>query len=102
MEKPLLIILLFCICSISDGQEPDTITYKPVEYPEGFTSQLNVVYTKVKDWEGKMDIYLPPKESEPTPVVINIHGGGWNKGVKESVRTFDTTLIACKPLVVAG
>lgn len=80
----LLAIVLFV-----SAQESDT-TYKPVEYPAGFTSQLNVVYTKVKDWEGKMDIYLPSKDKGPSPVVINIHGGGWNKGVKEAQTGFNT------------
>ncbi len=65
-------------------------TYKPVEYPEGFTAQLNVVYTKVNGWEGKVDLYLPPKKNKPTPVLINIHGGGWNHGVKESQGGFNT------------
>ena len=74
---------------IARAQE-DTATYKPVEYPEGFSSQLNVVYTKVGDWEGKMDLYLPPQKNGPSPVVINIHGGGWNKGVKESQTGFNT------------
>jgi hypothetical protein len=39
--------------------QDDTAVYKPVEIPAGFTSQLNVVYTKVGDWEGRMDLYLP-------------------------------------------
>ena len=78
-----------CCSAALYGQESDT-TYRPVEYPAGFIAQLNIVYTKVKDWEGKMDIYLPPKGGEPTPVVINIHGGGWNHGVKESQTGFTT------------
>jgi acetyl esterase/lipase len=69
--------------------QEDTV-YKPVEFPEGFTSQLNVVYTQVGDWEGKMDLYLPAKANELSPVVINIHGGGWNHGVKESQTGFST------------
>lgn len=72
------------------AQTADTTTYKPVEYPQGFTAQLNVVYAKVKDWEGRMDLYLAPKEKGPSPVVINIHGGGWNHGVKESQTGFNT------------
>ena len=71
------------------AQAEDT-TYKPVEYPEGYAAQLNVVYTKVKDWEGKMDIYTAPKAKGLSPVVINIHGGGWNHGVKESQTGFST------------
>jgi acetyl esterase/lipase len=35
-----------------------------------------------------MDVYLPPNTENPTPVVINIHGGSWNHGVKESQTGF--------------
>jgi acetyl esterase/lipase len=35
-----------------------------------------------------MDIYLAPKVGKPTPVVINIHGGGWTSGTKESQYGF--------------
>jgi acetyl esterase/lipase len=70
------------------AQTPVDTTYKPVKLPKGFTAQLDVIYTKTKDWDGKMDIYLPPKAEKPTAIVINIHGGGWNKGVKESQTGF--------------
>ncbi|MFN2437980.1 MAG: alpha/beta hydrolase fold domain-containing protein [Chitinophagaceae bacterium] len=90
MKKLFVIIYLTVLTGFSVfAQQADTI-YKLVEYPKGFTSHLNVVYTKVKDWEGKMDLYLPPKIKGPSPVVINIHGGGWNKGVKESQTGFST------------
>jgi acetyl esterase/lipase len=82
-------ILALIFMSAYTFAQADT-AYKPVEYPNGFTSQLNVVYTKVNGWEGRMDLYLPPSASAPTPVVINIHGGGWNKGVKESQTGFNT------------
>jgi len=66
----------------------DTTQVKKVSYPAGFSEQLNVVYTKVGDWDGKLDLYLPPAQGSPTPLVINIHGGGWNKGTKESQSGF--------------
>ena len=75
--------------------QTDTV-YKPVKLPPGITAKLNVVYTKVNDWEGKMDLYLPPKTENPTPVVINIHGGGWNHGVKESQVGLGAPLICRK------
>jgi len=84
--------LLFFLIPVCLGAQTnaDTITYKPVEYPAGFTAQLNVVYTRVNGWEGKADLYLPPKTAAPTPVIINIHGGGWNHGKKEEQGGFAT------------
>lgn len=87
----LLFLFLFSIWQMASAQGVDTVAaYKQVEYPAGYTSKINVVYTRVKDWEGKMDLYLPPKEKGLAPVLINIHGGGWNKGVKESQTGFNT------------
>ncbi|MFT4093999.1 MAG: alpha/beta hydrolase [Niabella sp.] len=71
------------------AQSKDSMVYKPVECPPGFTSQLDVVYTKAAGWEGKMDIYLPPKGKTPVPLAISIHGGGWNHGTKEVVNRFN-------------
>jgi len=87
--KKIFIIISMMLTANAFAQSEDT-TFKPVEIPAGFVAQLNVVYTKVKDWEGKMDIYNSPKANKPTPVVINIHGGGWNHGVKESQSGFNT------------
>jgi len=86
-----LITLVLCIFSVTVfAQDAADTTYKPVEYPAGYAAQLNVVYTKIKDWDGRMDIYHNPGAAKPTAVVINIHGGGWNKGVKESQTGFST------------
>jgi acetyl esterase/lipase len=86
-----LIAIALCIFSLTAfAQDAADTTYKPVEYPAGYAAQLNVVYTKVKDWDGRMDIYHNPGAAKPTAVVINIHGGGWNKGVKESQTGFST------------
>ncbi len=84
--------LLFALLLITGSNlfAQDDTTYKPVEYPAGFTAQLNVTYTKAGDWEGKMDLYLPPQQGNPTPVIINIHGGGWNHGAKESQTGYST------------
>jgi acetyl esterase/lipase len=76
MKKILNSFLAFCIAAVATAQDGDSATtYKPVELPSGYTSQLNVVYTKVKDWEGKLDLYLPAKDKGASPIVINIHGG---------------------------
>lgn len=87
--KRYLLCWLLCVASITLAAQDDT-TYKPVEYPKGYTAQLDAVYATVDGWNGRMDIYNQPKANKPTPVVINIHGGGWNKGVKESQTGFNS------------
>lgn len=82
--------VITALVSLGASAQGDTTTYKPAEYPKGFTAQLNVVYTRVQGWDGLMDLYLPPADNGPSPVVINIHGGGWNHGVKESQSGFST------------
>lgn len=72
------------------AQTKDTITIKPVVFPAGYVAKLDVVYTKVNGWDGRADLYLNPNASKPSPVIINIHGGGWNKGTKESQGGFNT------------
>jgi acetyl esterase/lipase len=88
--KNKLFLLLFLSSLFVQAQDTADTTYKPVVVPAGFTTQLNVVYTKVNDWEGKADLYLPPFSAKPTPLIINIHGGGWKNGVKESQTGFST------------
>lgn len=88
MKKLIISCLLLVAASFTQAQE--TAEVKKVTYPTGFSEQLNVVYAKVGDWEGKMDLYLPPTDKGPTPVVINIHGGGFNKGNKESQTGFNS------------
>ena len=88
--KRYLTILFFLIPFFLLAQSNADSIYKPVEYPDGFSAQLNVVYSTINGWEGKVDLYLPAKKNKPTPVVINIHGGGWNHGKKEEQTGFST------------
>lgn len=88
MKKLLVVIGFFTLTACSIAQEKKE--YKKVVFPEGYTSQIDVVYTKVGDWDGRMDLYLPSKDKAPSPVIINIHGGGWNHGEKESQGGFNT------------
>jgi len=74
-------------CLFGKAQE-DSI--KKVNYPVGYNALLNVVYTAGPGWEQKLDLYLAPKDKGPAPIVINIHGGGWNHGTKESQTGFST------------
>lgn len=83
-----IVLLLFSVGCFAQNATDSTV--KPVEIPEGFTSRLNVVYTKVDGWEGKADLYLPPSSKGPSSLLINIHGGGWNHGTKEGQGGFSS------------
>jgi acetyl esterase/lipase len=85
MKKVFLFLFTFCV-TVLFAQEDTAI--KKVQYPAGYNAQIDVVYNKGKDWQVKHDIYFNPKASKPTPVVFNIHGGGWNHGTKESQTGF--------------
>lgn len=90
----ILIAFLLPPLSIIAQSKTDSVVHKIVKVPKGFTKELDVVYNKIGDWEGKMDIYLPPKTSKLTPLIINIHGGAWRNGYKESQNSFYTYFTA--------
>lgn len=43
----------------------------------------NLTYTIANNVELKLDLYLPRNTTEPVPLVINFHGGGWVEGSKD-------------------
>lgn len=85
MKTAFLTLLSFVCYYTITAQEKE---FKPVKYPEHYTAALNTSYVKTADWDGKVDLYYNTTAETPTPIVINIHGGGWRRGVKESQRGF--------------
>ncbi len=81
MKKVFLFLLVIITINVF---AQDDIVAKKVEYPAGYESKIDAVYSEIGDWKGREDIYYNPKAEKPTPIVFNIHGGGWNHGVKES------------------
>ena len=89
MKKNVIVLVFLVLCSwLGTAQTVPATEYKKVAIPDGYVAQLDVVYTKVKDWEGRVDLYTDPKAEKATPILINIHGGGWRSGVKESQGGF--------------
>jgi len=91
MKKYVVVSVIILLMSFDIvAQVKDTVIKKPVAIPKDYVAQIDVVYTKVLDWEGRADLYISPKSSKPSPVLINIHGGGWKSGVKETQGGFNS------------
>ncbi|QBN17444.1 alpha/beta hydrolase [Flavobacterium nackdongense] len=91
MKKYVVVSVIILLMSFEIvAQVKDSIIKKTVAIPKDYVAQIDVVYTKVMDWEGRADLYISPKASKPIPVLINIHGGGWKSGTKESQGGFNS------------
>ncbi|WP_240772652.1 alpha/beta hydrolase [Phragmitibacter flavus] len=56
----------------------------PVRVPEGVKAHRDLVYVKDGHERHKLDLYLPEtKSDELLPLIIWVHGGGWQNGSKE-------------------
>ncbi len=63
--------------------------HKAVGVPEGYNAELDAIYSNANIVQNRVDIYYPKVTEQPVPVVLNIHGGGWNHGEKESQTDFN-------------
>lgn len=70
-------------CKASDDQRDAGL---PREIPE-VTRIDNLQYGPDPKW-NLLDLYLPKKVSGKMPVIINIHGGGWTYGTKETYQFY--------------
>lgn len=84
--KYLLVVLISLLAM--GGNALAKQTKYGVEIPDSYQDDIDVVYKKVKGWEGRVDVYFDNASEKPCPLVINIHGGGWNHGEKESQKGY--------------
>ncbi|MFA4922879.1 MAG: alpha/beta hydrolase fold domain-containing protein [Ignavibacteriaceae bacterium] len=77
--KYLLTFLLLLYVGASFAQAP---TYSNLDYVgNGNSKQM-------------LDLYIPPGLTRPAPIIIYIHGGGWQNGSKGGALRFCDTLLA--------
>lgn len=79
MRKLLLTALL--ICGLPCLAQNDAASFAAELFR--YVAHPNIVYHVANNYEAKLDVYQPTGASQPTPVVIVIHGGGWIAGTKE-------------------
>jgi acetyl esterase/lipase len=51
--------------------------------PEGTRVLRDVAYVDAGHERQKLDLFIPPGSTNPVPVIIWVHGGGWMGGSKE-------------------
>jgi acetyl esterase/lipase len=51
--------------------------------PEGIKVLRDLEYARGGHERNKLDLYLPEKADHPLPLIVWIHGGGWQTGSKE-------------------
>ncbi len=80
VQKFLLVFLLLSASLCLAQSDAATFTAELFRYEV----HSNIVYHVANNYEAKLDVYKPAGMSQPTPVVIVIHGGGWIADTKES------------------
>ncbi|HVJ67436.1 MAG TPA: alpha/beta hydrolase [Caulifigura sp.] len=77
MKRSLLLGVLMMICS--------PVLAAPPKLPAGFKTVNDIAYTDKNNPRQKLNLYVPEaKPAEPLPIIVYIHGGGWEGGSKDA------------------
>ena len=63
------------------SQQPPK-TPPPPKLPAGVKALRDIPYVESGHARNRLDLYLPEKVDHPLPIVVWIHGGGWQAGNK--------------------
>jgi len=80
LRRLLLLPFLLLFTSVSVAQS-DAASFAAALFR--YDVHPNIVYHTANNHENRLDVYRPVDVSQPTPVVMVIHGGGWIEGTKE-------------------
>lgn len=72
----------------------------PETLPEAVIEHKDIEYARVGDRSLTLDLYAPKHVEKPAPVLVFIHGGGWQQGNKSDYRVY-TIDYAAKGYVAA-
>jgi len=76
----------------------DQFSKHDATYPGGVTGHPDLTYSQVQGYRPTtLDLYTPAKGKSAKPLVIYIHGGGWNAGTSRNAGAFSDF-----PAVLAG
>lgn len=80
--------------SLAEPERPSVrIMVEPtvVGLPRGVRLDRDLVFSEPATGPLRLDLYRPEALSEPVPVIVYIHGGGWRSGDKNSPAILELT-----------
>ncbi|MBD8838564.1 alpha/beta hydrolase [Paenibacillus sp. CFBP 13594] len=84
-------ITVFLLKSLIETANPD-MNNKDTMLSDGITRVADVLYADEGRNDSTLDIYYPSVTSEPLPVVLWVHGGGWVLGDKADIAEYAVQL----------
>jgi len=83
MSRLLSFLFVVAFASSAFAQQPQAKDKAEQPLPDNVVAERDIEYAKAGDVSLKLDLYRPKAESsKPRPVVVWIHGGGWQGGNK--------------------
>lgn len=70
------------------AEENDKVRLSRQCEPDGIKKIIDIPYIDDGNKYHLLDIYYPENTTEPLPVIIDIHGGGWVYGTKEVNKVY--------------
>jgi len=85
MIRSLLVILSVAVCGAAQAAPPGL--------PEGFKAVNDLAYAGNDNPRQRLNLYVPAeKPAELLPIVVYIHGGGWEGGSKDAAEVLGAFL----------
>ena len=68
---------------------PVTFGLQKISFPDGVSAQFDITYTSLAGARPlTLDVYTPKPSPTPLPMVLYVHGGGWNSGDSRHALAF--------------
>jgi acetyl esterase/lipase len=75
-----LLTVVLLSASVAFADDPPKAARPAANLPQGVTLIPNIEFARPEGHSLLLDLYLPDSASGPVPVIVWVHGGGWEAG----------------------